>query len=175
MQAETRLLFVYGTLMSHASSEMGRRERAQLDAAGRIVGPAFVTGQLFDLGAYPGFVASRSGAGVSAPATDNGRIAGMSAHETCGLDDTSKPEAVVSRVYGELRELEAPDAVFSWLDRYEGIDPVRRDTSEYRRIVCAATPIANLSVLQTPVAAWIYIYQGQLDGARLLPRGRWPS
>lgn len=49
-------LFVYGTLMNAATGALGARERRRLARGATIVGPAWVTGQLFDLGGYPGVV-----------------------------------------------------------------------------------------------------------------------
>ncbi|NJC26388.1 gamma-glutamylcyclotransferase family protein [Neolewinella antarctica] len=50
-------LFVYGTLLSDVPSSMAKflRRRATL------LGPATVTGKLYDLGMYPGFKTSGSG------------------------------------------------------------------------------------------------------------------
>ena len=50
-------LFVYGTLLSNIPSSMAKflRRRATL------VGPATVTGTLYDLGMYPGFQATGNG------------------------------------------------------------------------------------------------------------------
>lgn len=98
------LLFVYGTLMSHARSAYGAAERLRLDCESRVVGSATIEGHLFDLGSYPGLVVKVPG--FLAPA----------------------------RVHGELRELAEPAMVFRWLDAYEGIgggdpldDPYRRE------------------------------------------------
>ena len=63
--ANTRLLFVYGTLMSTATGAMGRGPRARLDRASRILGPASVTGHLYDLGRYPGLVLKAPGGAPS--------------------------------------------------------------------------------------------------------------
>lgn len=49
-------LFVYGTLMSAASGELGREERRRLANEARNMGPATMHGVLHDLGDYPGFV-----------------------------------------------------------------------------------------------------------------------
>ncbi len=48
-----QLLFVYGTLMSTASSTLGRDMRMRLRREARVVGPASIHGQLFDRGRYP--------------------------------------------------------------------------------------------------------------------------
>ena len=46
-------LFVYGTLKSTASSVLGRDMRLRLRREARVVGPASIVGQLYDLGRYP--------------------------------------------------------------------------------------------------------------------------
>lgn len=98
-----RMLFVYGTLMSVARSPYGAAERARLDGASRVLGPATVEGHLFDLGSYPGLV-------LKTPGGD-----------------------VLARVEGELRELPDPDEVFAWLDHYEGIGAADPIDDPYRR------------------------------------------
>ena len=139
--AASPMLFVYGTLMSQARSVYGAAERARLDGASRVVGPAMIEGHLFDLGAFPGLVLKAPGGGTP------------------------------SRIEGELRELVDPSAVFAWLDLYEGMgaadpldDPYRR---ELREVLVAETGRV--------LPAWVYVYQGALEGARLLPVGRWSA
>lgn len=51
-------IFVYGTLMSTAESTLGRAQRARLAREGRLIGAATMGGRLYDLGRYPGLVAS---------------------------------------------------------------------------------------------------------------------
>ena len=51
-------LFVYGTLMSTVSVPLGRDMRSRLAREGILLGPARVQGRLYDLGSYPGLVAS---------------------------------------------------------------------------------------------------------------------
>jgi gamma-glutamylcyclotransferase (GGCT)/AIG2-like uncharacterized protein YtfP len=141
--ANTRFLFVYGTLMSTATSAMGRRPRSKLTQMSRVVGPAAIAGQLYDLGAYPGLVLNCAKTGPSTTVT------------------------------GELRELISPATAFGWLDRYEGIDPRYPQKTEYRR------SIEEVELLQDDAhtvrhEAWVYIYQGPLVRARLIPDGRWP-
>lgn len=52
----TDLLFVYGSLLSEVPSAMSRF----LQSHGELRGEAFLPGQLFDLGRYPGFVYNAS-------------------------------------------------------------------------------------------------------------------
>jgi len=59
MSAEPAAIFVYGTLMGHSHSLMGRAERERLHQAAQSLGPATVPGLLVDLGAYPGLIAPR--------------------------------------------------------------------------------------------------------------------
>lgn len=49
----TTHLFVYGTLMSTASSTLGRDMRLRLRREARVVGTASIEGQLYDRGRYP--------------------------------------------------------------------------------------------------------------------------
>ena len=57
----TRNVFAYGSLMSTADVDVGRLERRQLAAAGRLLGPASIGGLLFDVGPYPAAVLTRTG------------------------------------------------------------------------------------------------------------------
>ncbi|MEO0670680.1 MAG: gamma-glutamylcyclotransferase family protein [Pseudomonadota bacterium] len=50
------LLFVYGTLMPDVDADMGQAQRARLNAAADVVGPARISGRLFDFGAHPAAV-----------------------------------------------------------------------------------------------------------------------
>jgi len=50
-----RYLFVYGTLMSGARSQLGKEQRLRLARESDSLGPASLPGaQLYDLGRYPG-------------------------------------------------------------------------------------------------------------------------
>lgn len=144
LTSNPRLLFVYGTLMSASTDAMGRESRGRLDKSSRVVGQAIARGYLFDLGAYPGFVPTLPG-----PAEDE-----------------------VGRVFGELRELTDSNAVFAWLDLYEGIRPGAEELAEYRRTVVSIAHVDDDGT-EIAVSAWIYVYQRTLDGVRLLPDGVW--
>ena len=61
---ETGHLFVYGTLMSAASGRLGGAERERLQRQGECLGAATIAGRLYDLGSYPGLVASNDAADV---------------------------------------------------------------------------------------------------------------
>jgi gamma-glutamylcyclotransferase (GGCT)/AIG2-like uncharacterized protein YtfP len=56
-----RYLFVYGTLLPASAGDMGRDERARLGREAKWLGPATVSGTLYNLGGYPGLF---DGAGI---------------------------------------------------------------------------------------------------------------
>lgn len=56
--SEIRHLFVYGTLMSTATGDLGRDMRLRLRREARSLGAATLPGRLYDLGRYPGLAAS---------------------------------------------------------------------------------------------------------------------
>lgn len=58
MQHSIDLLFVYGSLLSNARCALGRVPRERLQRESRIVGEGKTRGVLYDLGDYPGFVAT---------------------------------------------------------------------------------------------------------------------
>jgi gamma-glutamylcyclotransferase (GGCT)/AIG2-like uncharacterized protein YtfP len=62
---ETSHLFVYGTLMSAATGRLGRAQRQRLQQQAKSLGPATTAGRLYDLGRYPGLVASDDTANVA--------------------------------------------------------------------------------------------------------------
>ncbi|HXF53927.1 MAG TPA: gamma-glutamylcyclotransferase family protein [Hyphomicrobiaceae bacterium] len=55
-------LFVYGTLMSVASGPLGCAQRRRLQREAKSLGRATTPGRLYDLGRYPGLLASASAA-----------------------------------------------------------------------------------------------------------------
>jgi gamma-glutamylcyclotransferase (GGCT)/AIG2-like uncharacterized protein YtfP len=59
MESDGRYLFVYGTLMRGAVGALGAAQRDRLVRESRSFGPATIAGaELYDLGRYPGLVAS---------------------------------------------------------------------------------------------------------------------
>lgn len=75
-----------------------------------------------------------------------------------------------SLVRGEIRELVDAETVWPWLDRYEGIAGGDR-ADDYRREVRFVLPDGQSGA----VAAWLYVYQGSLAGARVVAEGFWRS
>lgn len=139
IMATTRLIFVYGTLMSTATGAYGAGARRRLASESRPVGWGTVEGRLYDLGSYPGLVVGEGSGG--------GR----------------------SLVRGEIRELGDAEAVWPWLDRYEGIAGGDSAGDDYRREVRLVLPDGQSAA----VAAWLYVYQGPLAGASVVAAGFW--
>ena len=107
-------LFVYGTLMSTATSTLGTQQRLRLSQQSTVLGPATTPGLLVDLGSYPGLVLT-------------------------ALHQSSQSDALV---YGELIELHDPNRCLKWLDAYEGIIPGNHPHNEYFRSIRPVT-LAN--------------------------------
>lgn len=57
----TRHIFTYGSLMSMADGDAGREERRLLAASASLLGPASISGLLFDVGPYPAAVLTTTG------------------------------------------------------------------------------------------------------------------
>ncbi len=74
------------------------------------------------------------------------------------------------KVYGEVMRLADTDAVFSWLDIYEGIRADGVNRFGFDRVI---RPV--ILVTGDTVSAWIYIYQGPIGGGLLIASGRWAS
>jgi gamma-glutamylcyclotransferase (GGCT)/AIG2-like uncharacterized protein YtfP len=82
-----------------------------------------------------------------------------------GAVDSTDP---AHRVHGEVWALDDPERGLAWLDDYEGIAPGRGASGEYQRLerlVCLATG--------TEVAAWVYLYQGDVMRLPVISDGRW--
>ena len=104
--SDTAHLFVYGTLLSRATNQMGEAMRIRLSTEAQLLGSAKVFGRLYNLGAYPGLVLPQS-SGEDAPSG--------------------------ATVAGELYHLPTIAATLKWLDVYEGIDPAAPDQGLYVR------------------------------------------
>jgi gamma-glutamylcyclotransferase (GGCT)/AIG2-like uncharacterized protein YtfP len=74
------------------------------------------------------------------------------------------------RCWGEVLALDDPSALLALLDPYEGIDPARPEAGDYRRVVCPVRLADG-----TELAAWVYIYQGDVAGCAVIPGGRWSA
>lgn len=57
MSDASRLLFVYGTLMTRARGELGADMRARLAKESASLGEAVIAGRLFDMGTFPVMIA----------------------------------------------------------------------------------------------------------------------
>lgn len=78
--------------------------------------------------------------------------------------DTSCTE----KVYGALSELPQDEEFLRHLDEYEGFDPNASDTSLFIRILHPVM-LSTGGTLQ----CWIYLYNGTLESARIVPGGRY--
>jgi gamma-glutamylcyclotransferase (GGCT)/AIG2-like uncharacterized protein YtfP len=82
------------------------------------------------------------------------------------------PGAVLARtgnpISGEVFELPPVKRVLSLLDAYEGFTPKRRKTSQFVRERWPVT-MSNGDRLD----CWVYVYNGPLATARLIPSGRY--
>lgn len=109
--AQTRNLFVYGTLRPAAEMHMGRAMRRRLSRESRLIGAAVLPGRLLDLGRYPGLVET-----PPAPFAEGG----------------------LSTVTGEILALDSPESTWPWLDEYEGYDPRDPKAGLYDRTIRTA-------------------------------------
>lgn len=83
-----------------------------------------------------------------------------------GLVPSERAEDVV---HGEVLALCDANAVWPWLDRYEGIGAAPGGSDdEYARRRCPVI-LASGEIVE----AWVYIFQGDISGARPVPDGRW--
>jgi gamma-glutamylcyclotransferase (GGCT)/AIG2-like uncharacterized protein YtfP len=71
-------------------------------------------------------------------------------------------------VHGEVLCLRDPEAVFVWLDPYEGITPGHARAGEYER-VRRSVRLAGGETLET----WVYLYVAGVSGLPTIPSGRW--
>jgi gamma-glutamylcyclotransferase (GGCT)/AIG2-like uncharacterized protein YtfP len=83
------------------------------------------------------------------------------------------PGAVASseadqRVHGEVYALAQPSRALAWLDRYEGIAPGATRSADYERV---ERPVRLASGEE--IAAWVYLYRGDVAGLSAVPSGRW--
>lgn len=136
--------------MRQARGDLGAVERARLASEGRFVGDAFVRGQLFDLGSYPGLVVDADGASY------NNKIIPVPFSMTPG-----------EIVMGELWEVGSPDHVFQWLDTYEGITP-DGSADEYERVF-----LSTCFGTKKYVNSHAYVYRASLQNVQKIKSGRW--
>jgi gamma-glutamylcyclotransferase (GGCT)/AIG2-like uncharacterized protein YtfP len=123
----------------------------------------FVYGSLMSTSGHPMGARLRAEARLIGPATIRGRLYRVSWYP--GVAENTNPE---QRVHGELYALDAPGRALEWLDAYEGIAPGSRDGSEYERVERPARLATG-----EEIAAWVYLYQKDVTGFRLVPDGRW--
>lgn len=156
---ETPYLFVYGTLMSTACGFMGQAQRERLSGESEPVGAASVTGRLYDLGRYPGFVA------LARPSV-----------LTRAVGSGNSPDAGAREVvYGEVVKLSNVRQSLRWLDAYEGVSgDGGRAGDEYLRRPFDVM-LSEGSGAPRTLCAWLYVYQGRFDRRMLVRSGRWSA
>lgn len=156
-------LFVYGTLMSAATSSLGQRERKRLHREARCLGPATVRGQLYHVGPCPAL-------------TDGDDSAG-SVHGEAFL--LTRPKAT----FGWLDRFEAPDYARversillasgdcrnAWVYVYVGATGQARAiaSGRWRRQAGAPRPPVNGGKARSTKQSW-----GRRKGAGLSVRAR---
>ncbi len=155
----TEFLFVYGTLMPQARSTVGAVQRQRLLREARVIGPAIISGRLYNLGAYPGLVVP--------PCPASGRLA----PSACASPVQTARRAAA--VQGILFQLGAPQATFRWLDPYEGIVAGSGDAL-YDRLIRPVTPL-HAPMARKRVDAWVYAYRHPVSAGRLIADGVWVS
>jgi gamma-glutamylcyclotransferase (GGCT)/AIG2-like uncharacterized protein YtfP len=143
-------LFVYGTLLSTADGDYGQVARSRLlrDAPVRL--PARTTGQLYELGDYPGLVVPSA----AAPSATDASAADM--------------------VYGQLLVLADPAVTWPWLDDYEMIATDPAADNEYARVERDIT-LTGGRAAGTTVRAWVYVYLKPVAGLHRFADGRWQA
>ncbi len=99
------------------------------------------------------------------PATVPGRLVHLD-----GYPGMVAPVATADIVHGEVFELADPDAIFEWLDAYEGITPGHKREGEYERV---RRPVRLASGEE--LTAWVYLYVADATNAPPIPSGRWQA
>jgi gamma-glutamylcyclotransferase (GGCT)/AIG2-like uncharacterized protein YtfP len=75
------------------------------------------------------------------------------------------------RVEGELYRIR-DSALLARLDRFEGFDPGRPERSRYLRAAVSVFRPARGNGVRVP--AWVYVFNGDTAGRRVVPGGAWP-
>ena len=109
-----QLLFVYAPCSPRSAIPPWMRPWP----TGKLLGPAYIHGWLYDLGDYPGVKPVTAGTG-----TDRGHRGGAG-----GAGPAPK-------VWGSLMGFPDPETAFAALDRYEGFDPASPEAGEFDRSV----------------------------------------
>lgn len=132
--------FVYGTLRPSLNLPASDYLRAH----GQSVGPGTMTGELYQLDGYPGFIP----ASVMAESTML----------------TSSVALLPNTVHGELVLLDHADVLLA-LDQYEECNDCQPELGLYRRWIL---PVQSATGEQL---AWVYCYQGLLAERALIVSG----
>ncbi len=125
----------------------------------------FVYGSLMSTAGHRMGAQLRAEARLIGPATIQGRLYRVSWYP--GAVDSADPE---HRVHGEVYALGNPGQALAWLDAYEGVVAGSDEPSAYRRLERPARLATG-----EEIAAWVYLYQKDVAGFRLVPDGRWTA
>ena len=132
------LFFTYGTLM--LTTGIAAVDEAMRNA-GASLGRAYVPGFLYDLGDYPGAVATTHA--------------------------IAEPDEDAPKVWGHLLRLADPEALFAVLDPYEGCEPGNPTASEFVRTQVQV----KFGGAESPVEAQIYWYNFPVTGQPRIESG----
>ena len=170
-------LFVYGTLMPHATTAYGRDMRARLGREARLMGAATVCARLYDLGQYPGLVPSTDPSdvvhGVVLRLTDSeASLPWLDAYEgvTVGNREIPCGAAANDEASGDAPydvEASASAAAAGAAAGVPGAEPAAAG-DEYARRLCAVR-LAGGSLL----SAWVYVCLRPVAPSRLIADGIW--
>lgn len=79
-----------------------------------------------------------------------------------------EPAGASNIVHGEVLRLADPEAVFAWLDPYEGITPGHRREGEYERVRRTVRLASGEELI-----AWVYLYAADVSALPAISSGRW--
>ncbi len=120
----------------------------------------FVYGTLKRSVANPMGAMMRSHATYVAEAIIAGRIYDLGPYPGLVLEDCG------TAVYGELYEIQRPNALLALLDAYEGCAEDDPMPHEFVRVEATVRDTDGIDY-----RAWVYVYQGQVDAGWVLPSG----
>lgn len=120
----------------------------------------FVYGTLKRNIANPVGAMMRAHANYTAEAIIAGRIYDLGPYPGLVLEDCG------TAVYGELYEIERPNALLSLLDAYEGCSSEDQHPHEFSRVLATVRDNEGMDY-----RAWVYVYQGAVDPQFVLTSG----
>jgi gamma-glutamylcyclotransferase (GGCT)/AIG2-like uncharacterized protein YtfP len=98
------------------------------------------------------------------PATIRARLYDFGDYPGVALAEPHERDAIV---HGEILQLRDDRATFSWLDRYEMIEPGQEATAEYARVITEAATPGSTSMV------WVYVTRRDVSALTPIASGRW--